>query len=125
MNFWDVQRNLSDYLGRYEFVDEKSNKFWECLKDGDSPGKFATRWGSNKQTKTKHNIKAGMSSSEAATKIAEKINKGYKMVQHNPNDVMNLRVATEEATLLDKATNQVSVPEPAAEEAPAPARRRL
>lgn len=123
LSSWTVQARISDFLGRYECVDGKSNKFWECLKDGDAPGKYATRWGSNKQTKTKHNIKAGMGLSEAATKIAEKVNKGYKLVHHNPNDVMNLRVATEEATLLGKATAQVA--EPVVAEAPAATRRRL
>lgn len=125
MNSWSIASDISQYLGRYEFVDEKSNKFWECLKDGDHPGMFATRWGSNKQTKTKHNIKAGMSLTEAANKISEKINKGYRLVQHNPNDVMNLRVATEEATLLSKATVAVATPSIEIEDAPAPARRRL
>ena len=120
---WAVQSRISDYLGRYECVDGKHNKFWECLKDGDHPGKYATRWGSNNQTKTKHNIKADMSQGQVASKIAEKINKGYKLVHHNPNDVMNLRVATEEATLLSQATVQIA--EPVVEEAPAAVRRRL
>lgn len=120
---FEVQRRIEDYLGRYEFVEGKSAKFWECLKDGDTVGKYATRWGSIKATKTKHNIKPNMDSWAAAEKIAEKINKGYRLVQHNPIDVMNLRVATEEAELLRKTTKKIKASEPEEDPTPSPRRR--
>lgn len=124
---YQIQNRIENYLGRYEFVEGNSAKFWECLKDGDNPGKYATRWGAIKATKTKNNIKANMDLGEAAKKISEKIGKGYQFVDHNPNDVMNLRVASEEAEQMKKSTPPikdeivpVSGPEPAA-----PTRRRL
>ena len=131
-NSWSIQSRIQEHLGRYEFVEGKSAKFWECLKDGDNPGKFATRWGAIKLTKTRHNTKNDMDSYEAAKKIAEKLNKGYRLVA-NSQDVMDARFAEEDSVALRK--NTVAVKAPAApvtevevveEAAPAPpARRRL
>lgn len=123
-NYWTIASRLDAHLGRYECVDGKSNKFWECLKDGDHPGNYATRWGSIKQTKTKNNIKVNMTKMEAATKIAEKLNKGYKQVATS-DDVMNMRVAEEEAALLSKGTAPLAAEVAEVAETPPPARRRL
>lgn len=117
-----IINNFDQYLGRYEVVDGKSNKFWECLPDADHPGRYATRWGSNKQTKTKHNTKVNMTQTELINKIIEKIDKkGYKMVERS-RDPMQSRLAAEDVHHLDKATAQVQSPPP---EAPPSARRRL
>lgn len=123
-----IMRNMEQYLGRYEFVDGKSAKFWECLRDGDNPGQYATRWGAIKLTKTRHNTKGDMSALDAATKIAEKLNKGYKLVGLS-GDVMAARFADEDNAALRKNTVLVASEHPveaqAVEEAAAPARRRL
>lgn len=123
---YQIQSRIEDYLGRYEFVEGKSAKFWECLKDGDNPGNYATRWGAIKATKTKHNIKPNMTARAASDKIAEKMKKGYRLVQHNPTDVMNLRVASEEAAQLLKSTPTIQPSVAVEEDLPAaPPRRRL
>jgi hypothetical protein len=129
---WQIQGRIDEFLGRYEFVEGKSAKFWECLKDGDNPGQFATRWGAIKLTKTRHNTKNDMSRMEAANKIAEKLNKGYRLVS-NSQDVMDARFAEEDAVALRKntVTAGAKTPDPVVKEVveetppPPPARRRL
>lgn len=123
-NQYTIVSHIQRYLGRYEVVDGKSAKFWECLKDGDNPGKFATRWGAIKLTKTRHNTKDNMDIYEAAKKIAEKLNKGYKMVDQS-QDEMGSRFAQEDAVSLQKNTTKITEPQIEETPAPAPARRRL
>lgn len=123
-NEYTIAARIEQYLGRYEVVDGKSAKFWECLKDGDNPDKFATRWGAIKLTKTRHNTKGDMDLYQAAKKIAEKLNKGYKMVQKS-QDVMESRFAQEDAVALQKNTAVIPAPQIEEAAAPPPARRRL
>lgn len=115
--------NIEQYLGRYEFVDGKSAKFWECLHDADNKGYFATRWGKITAKNTRNQTKMGLGSWEAADKIREKINKGYKLVEHCPKDLMQSRLTQEEKNHLQSSTAAIA---PVVEEKPlaaAPTRR--
>lgn len=111
---WQIVSKITQYLGRYECTEGGSSKFWECLPDGDNPGKYATRWGAIKLTKTKHNTKPNMSAGEAADKIAEKMKKGYRFVQPS-TDVMASRFAEEDMNELQRGTKKIK---PVIEQAP-------
>ena len=105
---WEVRAHINDCLGRYEFVNSESSKFWECLRDGENKDRYATRWGAIKLTKTKHNVKTNMTVEEAAIKISEKINKGYRLAQKS-NDLMEVRLTAEDAANLLKNTPKFPV----------------
>jgi predicted DNA-binding WGR domain protein len=120
---WNIHSRIEDYLGRLEFVEGKSNKFWECLRDGDHPGNYATRWGRIGAKKTTHSTKFNMTQSEAAEKIGEKLKKGYRLVEKS-RDVMQARWAEEGAARLSEMVPQVAAQAPVAvNEAPRPAAR--
>lgn len=64
-----------DFLGRYEFKDEKSNKFWTIAKDGEM---FVATFGKIGSTGQTHIYTTEL---EARKKAREKISKGYRLVQ--------------------------------------------
>lgn len=65
----------SQLLGRYEFCDKGSNKFWTCIFNTTTK-MYDTEWGKNGYGA--QGTKRGLSEREAAQKIREKMNKGYK-----------------------------------------------
>lgn len=69
-------------LGRFTYTLGSSNKFWECLDDGQ--GTYLTRWG---RIGTKGQSKPGLSSWQAADKIREKLSDGYV---HDPASAPSL-----------------------------------
>lgn len=64
-------------LGRYEYKDEKSDKFWTLSKQGDS---YETRWGKI-GTAGSGQIHPAYEYSNLCKKAAEKLRKGYKLVK--------------------------------------------
>ena len=116
---------LGDYLGRYELVDGKSAKFWECLHDGDNKGCYATRWGKITAKNTRNQTKTGLSAWEASDKIREKLNKGYRLVEKSPKDFMQSRLSNEEKNHLQASTVAIVVEEAAETPLPVARPRRL
>lgn len=68
---------IDRYLGRYECVNESSNKFWECLHQHDN--QFIVRWGKigakNPQTKEYTDIYY------LINQVRKKENSGYKYIR--------------------------------------------
>lgn len=65
---------------RFEYKDEKSNKFWEIRLEGDSHTVRYGRIGSDGQTKTKEFDSAGEAEADAEKLIKSKLKKGYQEV---------------------------------------------
>ncbi len=78
----DPRRFLGDAKGmeRFEFRDDKSNKFWEITVEGDSYTVRYGRLGTDGQTKTKAFASAEVARREADKMIASKTKKGYAKV---------------------------------------------
>jgi len=72
-SFTALTTSLSSLLGRYEYTDEKSNKFWECVYESEL-GTYTTSWG---RIGSRGQSKVGLTGKEALKKIQEKIAKGY------------------------------------------------
>jgi len=64
-------------LGRYEYTDNTSNKFWHIYFDPASKS-YITEWG--KIGSPPQGRKGGLSEGEAYRKIQEKRGKGYRLV---------------------------------------------
>lgn len=73
-------------MRRFEYKDEKSNKFWEIKVEGESHTVRYGRIGSNGQTKTKEFDSAEDAEEDAAKLIKSKVKKGYEEVTANGND---------------------------------------
>jgi len=74
-SFTALTTSLSSLLGRYEYTDEKSNKFWECVYESEL-GTYTTSWG---RIGSRGQSKVGLTGKEALKKIQEKIAKGYRL----------------------------------------------
>jgi predicted DNA-binding WGR domain protein len=68
--------SLKGLLGRYEYRDSASDKFWQISFDPDT-GTYLTEWGKN--GRPPQDSKAGLNGKEALKKIQEKISKGYRL----------------------------------------------
>jgi predicted DNA-binding WGR domain protein len=82
-------------LGRYEFKDEKSAKFWECLEDLD--GTYLVRWG--KIGAPKGQIKNQISWFEAERRILQKRRKGYGHIRGSATSLVERERRDLEANL--------------------------
>ena len=76
-----------DMLGRYEYSDGSSNKFWQILPDGH--GMYAATWG---RIGTAGQGPKLYDEGEAYTKINEKISKGYSKVSGIEQTEAKMRV---------------------------------
>lgn len=97
--------NLDQHLGRYELIDPSKNakKYWECLKDGDNPGKYGTRWGRIGAKNTQRARVLNADASYVADKLNEKLREGYKFA-YPLNEVLQNRLADEQVARLDENT---------------------
>jgi predicted DNA-binding WGR domain protein len=65
---------------RFEFVEGKSNKFWEIALNGEEHTVRFGRIGSNGQSQTKRFVSTTAAQADAERLIAEKKRKGYREV---------------------------------------------
>lgn len=116
---------LERHLGRYELINPaiNANKYWECLKDAETPGCFGTRWGRIGAKNTQRARKVGCSRRYTVDKLNEKLREGYRFACAIDESVQ-LRLANEQTDRLEENTAQVVVPETVAAPA-APRRGRL
>ena len=68
---------LGKLLGRYEFKDATSDKFWGITYDHKSAN-YVTSWGKNGYPA--QGTRNGLTGKEALKKVQEKISKGYRKV---------------------------------------------
>jgi len=70
--------DLKLLLGRYEYKNEETNadKFWTCTFDATTKT-YTTSWG---RSGCRAQYKKGLSDGEAYAKIAEKLGKGYMLI---------------------------------------------
>lgn len=73
-----MKSSLDGMLGRYEYKDERSDKFWQITYDVPS-GTYTTEWGRN--GRPPQDSKPGLTGTEALKKIQEKIAKGYQLTE--------------------------------------------
>jgi len=71
---------------RFEYKDEKSNKFWEITLDDSAHTTRYGRMGSDGQTKSKTFDSMAAAQKDADKLITQKTNKGYEEIADTPND---------------------------------------